>query len=101
MTIYDSYSQTAAKLIKTIEFANISNENSATNTLRYDLGNDLHKHLLYKQFFAWNTSGCSTAPLGDFMNNPVVQKLKKEPKYFANDSDERSYIDLRQAKGYT
>ena len=35
LTIYDSYnSETAAKLIKTIEFANISNENSATSTLR-------------------------------------------------------------------
>ena len=102
LTIYDSYnSEIAAKLIKTIEFANISNENSATNTLRYDLGNDLHKHLLYKQFLAWNTNGCSTAPLGDFMNNPVIQKLKKETKYLASDSDERLYNDLRQAKGYT
>ena len=99
---YDSYNlETAARLIKGIDFANISNENSATNTLRYDLANDLHKHLLYKQFLAWNTNGCSTAPLGDFMNNPVVQELKKENSYFANDSDERAYIDLRQAKGYT
>ena len=79
LTPYDSYNaETAAKLIKTIEFANISNENSATNTLRYDLDNNLHKHLLYKQFLAGNTNGCSTAPLGDFMNNPVAQKLKKK-----------------------
>ena len=99
---YDSYSQeTAARLIKTIDFANISNENSATNTLRYDLDNDLHKHLLYKQFLAWNTNGCSTAPLGDFMNNPVAQELKNENSYFANNSDENIYVDLRQAKGYT
>ena len=35
------------------------------------------------------------------MNNPVVQKLKKEIEYFASDSDERLYIELRQAKGYT
>ena len=102
LTTYDSYnSETAAKLIKTIEFANISNKNSETNTLRYEIGNDLHKHLLYKQFLAWNTNGCSTAPLGDFMNNPVVQKLKKETKYFASDSDKRLYIDLRQPKDYT
>ena len=35
------------------------------------------------------------------MNNPVAQELKEENSYFANDSDERIYIDLRQAKGYT
>ena len=99
---YDRYNlETAARLIKTIDFANISNENSATNSLRYDLDNDLHKHLLYKQFLACNTNGCSTAPLGDFMNNPVAQELKKENSYFSNDSDERIYVDLRQAKGYT
>ena len=66
-----------------------------------DFSNDLHKHLLYKQILAWNTNGCSTASLGDFMNDPVVQKLKKETKYFASDSEERLYIDLRQAKSYT
>ena len=60
---YDSYNlEAAAKLIKTIQFANISNENSATNTLRYDLGNDLHKHLLYKQFLAWNTTVAAQHP---------------------------------------
>ena len=54
---YDSDNlETAARLIKTIDFANISNENSATNSLRYDLDNDLHKHLLYKQFLAWSTN---------------------------------------------
>ena len=99
---YDSYNvETAAKLIKTIDFANISNENSATNTLRYDLDNDLHKHLLYKQLLAWNTNGCSTARLANFMNNPIVQELKNQNNYYANGYDERIYIDLRQAKGYT
>ena len=102
LTPYNSYNaEKAAKLIKTIEFANISNEKSAANTLRYDLDNDLHKHLLYKQFLAWNTNGCSTAPLGGFINNPVAQKLKKEIDYFTNTSDELIYIGLRQGKGYT
>ena len=33
LSLYDSYNvECASKLIKTIEFANISNENSATNT---------------------------------------------------------------------
>ena len=79
LSLYDSYNvECASKLIKTIDFANISNENSATNTLRFDVDKDLHKHLLYKQFLAWNTNGCSTAPLSDFMNNPIVQALKNE-----------------------
>ena len=34
------------------------------------------------------------------MNNPVAQELKNENSYFANDSNERIYVDLRQAKGY-
>ena len=84
----------AAKLIKTIDFANIGNENSASSRLRYDLDNDLHKHL-------WYISRCSTATLGDFMNNPVAQELENEYSYFANDSDEPINVDLRQAKGYT
>ena len=99
---YDSYNlETVARLIKAIDFVNINNENSATNSLRYNLDNDLLQHLLYKQLLAWNTNGCSTAPLGDFMNNLVAQELKKENSYFENDSDERIYVDLRQAKGYT
>ena len=57
--------------------------------------------MLYKQFLAWNTNGCSVAPLSDFMNNLVVEELKKENCCFANDSDERIYVDLRQTKGYT
>ena len=102
LSAYDSYNlEAAAKLIKAIEYANISNENSATNMLRYDLGNDLHKHLLYKQFLAWNTNGCSTAPLCDFMNNPVIQELEKEKNYFAANSGDCIYIDLRQSNGYT
>ena len=53
LNVYDSYNfECAAKLIKTIEFANISNENSATNTLKFDVENDLQKHLLHKQFLA-------------------------------------------------
>ena len=57
--------------------------------------------MLYKQFLAWNTNGCIIAPLADFRNNPIVQELKSQSNYYANDSEERIYIDLRQAKGYT
>ena len=40
-------------------------------------------------------------PMGGFMNNPVVQELKKGHSYFANGSNECIYVDLRQAKAYT
>ena len=56
---------------------------------------------MYKQFLAWGTDGCSTAPLSDFMNNPIAQELKNQTDYFGNGSDERLYVDLRQSRGYT
>ena len=102
MTAYDSYNaECACRLIKFIEFANISNHYSSTNKLKFDIDNDLQKHLLYKKFLAWHTNGCSTAPVTDFMNSPIAQELKKENEYFSNDSDERLYIDLRPSHSYT
>ena len=56
--------------------------------------------MLYKQFLVWNTNGCSTAPLCDFMNNPVIHKLKKEKNYFAANSGDCIYIDLRESSSY-
>ena len=56
---------------------------------------------MYKQFLAWNTNGCIIALLAHFRNNLIVQELKNQNNYYANDSEERIYIDLRQAKGYT
>ena len=102
MTIYDSYNtERAAKLVKSLEFANVSKEHSATNMLKYDTTSDLHKNLLYEQFLAWHTDECSTAPLTDFMNNPVAQELIDKEDYFSDDSDERIYIDLKNSNGYT
>ena len=57
--------------------------------------------MLYKEFLAWHTNGCSTALLCDFMNNSIVQELIKEADYFGDNSDERLYIGLRQRNGYT
>ena len=97
-TIYDSYNdECAAKLVKSLEFANIREEHSATNTLKYGTTNDLDRHLLYRQFLAWHTDGCSTAPLTDFMNNPVAKELKDEEDCFSSDSDEEIYVDFRTA----
>ena len=63
LTAYDSYNaECASKFIKSLEFANISYQHSSSNTLKFDIGNDLQKHLLWKQYLAWFTNGCSTAP---------------------------------------
>ena len=73
LTAYGNYNaECASKFIKSLEFANISNQHSSTNTLKFDIGNDLQKHLLWKQYLAWCTNGCSTAPVTDFMNNPIA-----------------------------
>ena len=102
LTAYDSYNaECASKFIKSLEFANISDQHSSTNTLKFDFGNDLQKHLLWKQYFAWCTNGRSTALVTDFMNNPIAQELKKENEYFSDKFDERLYVDLRPSHGYT
>ena len=102
LTAYDSYNaECASKFINYIEFANISDQHSSTNTLKFDIGNDLQKHLLRKQYLARCTNGCSTAPVTDFMDNPIAQELKKENEYFSDKFDERLYVDLRQSHGYT
>ena len=92
MTAYDS--------IKSLEFANISDQHSSTNTLKFDIVNDLQKHLLWKQYLAWCTNGCSTGPVTDFMNNPIAQELKEENEYFSDKFHERLYVDLRPSHGY-
>ena len=102
LTIYNNYNaESAARLIKSLEFANISKEYDAANTLRFDISNDLQKHLLYKQFFAWHTNDCSVAPVTDFIVNLIAQELPDEEKYYGDNPDEKVYFDLRDSKGYT
>ena len=102
LTAYDSYNaECTSKFIKSLEFASISDQYSSTNTLKFDTDNDLQKHLLLKQYLAWYTNGCSTAPVTDFMNNPIAQELKKENEYFSHKFDERLYVDLRPSHGHT
>ena len=73
LTIYDRYNiKCASQMIKLLEFGNISEQYSARNTLKCDTGNSLQKHLLWKQFLVWHTDGISTAPVTDFMNNPIA-----------------------------
>ena len=59
LTAYDSYNaECVSQFLKPLEFAN---QHSSTNTLKLDIDNDLQKHLLWKQYLAWRTNGCSTA----------------------------------------
>ena len=102
LTAYDSYNaECASKFIESLEFANISDQYSSTNTLKFETDNDLQKHLLWKQYLAWHTNGYLTAPVTDFMKNPIAQELKKENEYFSDKFDERLYVDLRPSHGYT
>ena len=45
--------------------------------------------------------GVQTAPVTDFINNPISQELKKENEYLGDKFDERLYVDLRPSHGYT
>ena len=65
------------------------------------MDNLTRKHLLYKQFVAWACNGYSTAPLTDYINNPVYQELTDQSDYDSVKSDERIYLDLRASAGYT
>ena len=68
---------------------------------KYDTDNLTQKHLLFKQFVAWTCNGCRTAPLSDYINNPVYQELIDESDYNGNTSDERVCLDLIASAGYT
>ena len=101
-TIYDSYNaELAAKYIKSVKLSNFTEIYSLTNEKKYDMDNLTQRHLLYKQLVAWACNGCSTAPLTDYINNPVYQELIDESDYDSVKRDERIYPDLRASTGYT
>ena len=102
LTLYDSYNvECVARMIKSVELSNISDAYSATNLLKYDINNDTQKHLLWKQYVAWHCNGYRTAPISDYINNPVFEELLLENDYFEYKSDEKIYIDLRDSMEYT
>ena len=86
---------------KCIELANISDAYSTTNTIQFDTLNDNQKHMLWKQYVVWHCDEYSTAPISNYINNPVFQELLLESDYFGNKSDEKVYIDLRDSLRYT
>lgn len=102
LIIYDSYNgECVVQKIESVELANISKAYSVTNTINIDMPNDTQKHMLWKQFVAWNCNGYSAVLISDYINNPTFQELPVEKDYFGNDSDERVYIEFRDSLGYT
>ena len=100
-TIYDSYNrEMAAQLIKTLQLSNFTEIYSLTNEKKYSIDNLTQKHLLYKQFIAWNCNESSVAPLTEHMDNPIFQELPDEETYYSLKSDEKIYLDLRASSGY-
>ena len=61
-TIYDSYDRELAAQ-KMFQLSNFTEIYSLTNEKKYSIDNLTQKHLLYKQFVAWNCNGSSVAPL--------------------------------------
>ena len=100
-TIYDSYNrEMAAQLIKTLQLSNFTEIYSLTNEKKYSIDNLTQKHLLYKQFIAWNCNESSVAPLTEHMDNPIFEELPDEETYYSLKSDEKIYLDLRASSGY-
>ena len=73
---------------------------SLTNEKRYNIDNLTQKHLLYKQFVAWNCNGSRVAPLTDYMDNPIFRELPDKEECFSSKSNEKIYLDLRATSGY-
>ena len=99
-TVYDSYNrELATQTVKSLQLSNFTEIYSLTNEKKYSIDSLTQKHLLYKQFVAWNCNGSSVAPLTDYMDNPIFRELPDEEEYFGLKSDERIYLDLRATSG--
>ena len=70
-TICDSYNrELAAQIIKS-EAIKFYWDLDLDKWKKYDVDNLTQRHLLYKQFVAWNCNCSSVAPLTEYMNNPI------------------------------
>ena len=103
LTAHDSYdAELAAKTVGNIRLDNVNSIYDSYTTDKFDLTDENDKMLLYKNFVAYVTDGCSTAPLPEYRNNEIYNKeVTKYKDYFSCKSDERLYIDLRRSRGYT
>ena len=50
---------------------------------------------------AFTCGGCSSAPLTQYINNPIYQELTEEDKFTDTDRDDRIYIYMQRSKGCT
>ena len=80
-------------MLKSIELGNILDAYSIANTMKLDTSNDTQNHSLWMQHVAWHCNGYSSAPVSDYINNPVFQELLHESKYLDDDSDEKVLMD--------
>ena len=101
-TIYDSYDvELATKIIKSVKFDNASTTYSLTGQIEYNLEKEDDKHILYKMLPSYFCKGYSSAPLSQYINNPIYQDMTPEDEWGSNKRDDRLYIDLRRSRGYT
>ena len=49
---------------------------------------------------AFTCGGCSSAPLTQYINNPIYQELTEEDKFTNAIRDDRIYVNMRRSKGY-
>ena len=101
LTLYDNYNiECTTRKIKIVELSNISDAYSATNLLKYDINSDTRKQLLWKQYVVWHCNSYTTAPIFEYINNPVFQEPLLENDYFGNKSELKFYIDLHDSMRY-
>lgn len=77
----------------------MSNTYSIANEWKYDVSDSIKKHILYKEFVAWNCNFCLIVPLTDYKNNPLHQELPSASEYF-DTTDEMIYLNKRASKVY-
>ena len=101
-TIYDRYDvELAPKLIKSVKFENAGTTYSLTGKTEYNLEKEDGKIQLYAMLPSFVCGGYSSAPLTQYINNPIYQEMTSEDEYASNTRDDLLYIDLRRSKGYT
>ena len=101
-TIYDSYDvELAPKLIKSVKFENAGTTYSLTGKTEYNLEKEDGKIQLYAMLPSFVCGGYSSAPLTQYINNPIYQEMTSEDEYASSTRDDLLYIDLRRSKGYT
>ena len=83
-----------------LTFENAVNTYNVFNGVKYDTSDEHDKYLLCCQFLVYACDGCNIAPLTDYANNVVYQKLSNEKDHFSS-LDKKLYTDLRRSKGYT